>query len=254
MISQSFRPGTILAALFAAALAVGTLAGCQAPGAVPAAHGPTAGFSNPAQPGATSDAASALATLPVKGRAPKTGYDRVVQFGAAWTDACGDLWCRNGLDTRNDILSRDLTDVVCRTPVPAAAPHCVVGSGTLADPYTGTTISFVRGSATSSAVQIDHRVALSNAWQTGAQQLSQQQRIDLANDPLNLQSTDGPTNQAKGDGDAATWLPPHKGYRCDYVAHQIAVKKKYSLWVTRAEHDAMASVLASCPGQALPTA
>lgn len=194
------------------------------------------------QPAFATKAMDLLATLPVKGRAPKTGYDRAL-FGQAWADVD-----RNGCDTRNDMLKRDLTAIAYTNSVP-----CKVQSGTLADPYTGTTISFLRGSATSSAVQIDHVVALSDAWQKGAQQLTTEQRMAFANDPLNLQATDGPTNMRKGAGDAATWLPPNKGFRCEYVARQISVKATYSLWVTRAEHDAMARTLASCAGQLAPT-
>jgi hypothetical protein len=195
-----------------------------------------------AQPAFATRAIDLLAALPVKGRAPKTGYDRAL-FGQAWLDVD-----RNGCDTRNDMLKRDLTGITFTNSVP-----CKVQSGTLADPYTGTTVSFQRGSATSSAVQIDHVVALSDAWQKGAQQLTVEQRTAFANDPLNLQSTDGPTNMKKGDGDAATWLPPNKGFRCEYVARQISVKATYSLWVTQAEHDAMARILADCAGQLAPT-
>lgn len=195
-----------------------------------------------AQPAYATKALDLLATLPIKGRAPKTGYDRA-QFGQAWADVD-----RNGCDTRNDILKRDLTGITYTNSVP-----CKVQSGTLADPYTGTSINFVRGAATSTAVQIDHVVALSDAWQKGAQQLTLEQRTALANDPLNLQATDGPTNQQKGDGDAATWLPPNKGFRCEYVARQISVKATYGLWVTQAEHDAMARILGDCSGQLAPT-
>ena len=102
-------------------------------------------------------------------------------------------------------------------------------------------------------MQIDHVVALSDAWQKGAQQLSMAMREQLANDPLELLAVDGPANQAKGDGDAATWLPPNKPYRCAYVARQIAVKQKYHLWVTSAERDAMQKILSGCAGQALPS-
>ncbi|MFF1384623.1 DUF1524 domain-containing protein [Arthrobacter sp. NPDC058288] len=194
------------------------------------------------QPAFATKAVDLLATLPIKGRAPKTGYDRAL-FGQAWADVD-----RNGCDTRNDILKRDLTGITYTNSVP-----CKVQSGTLADPYTGTSISFLRGSATSSKVQIDHVVALSDAWQKGAQQLTTEQRTAFANDPLNLQATDGPTNIKKGDGDAATWLPPNKGFRCEYVARQISVKATYSLWVTQAEHDAMARILGDCSGQLAPT-
>lgn len=122
-------------------------------------------------------------------------------------------------------------------------------SGTLANPYTGKTIDFVRGNTTSLEVQIDHVVALMNAWETGAQQLTQAQRVSLANDPLNLMAVDGPTNSREGAGDAATWLPPQKSFRCAYVARQLSVKATYGLWVTQAEHDAIARILASCPDE-----
>ncbi|MBT2568652.1 DUF1524 domain-containing protein [Arthrobacter sp. ISL-85] len=191
---------------------------------------------------ATVQAADLLETLPIKGRAPKTGYERSL-FGPTWADVD-----QNGCDTRNDILNRDLTDITYVNSVP-----CTVKTGVLADPYTGTVIDFVRGTTTSSAVQIDHVVALSDAWQKGAQQLTTERRTAFANDPLNLQATDGPTNQQKGDGDAATWLPPVKGFRCEYVARQVSVKARYSLWVTQAEHDAIAGILANCPGQPAPT-
>lgn len=181
-----------------------------------------------------------LETLPIKGRAPKTGYTRS-QFGQAWTDDVDVAGGHNGCDTRNDILRRDLTNVAFRS-----GSNCVVAGGVLHDVYTAKTIDFTRGQTTSTAVQIDHMVALSNAWQTGAQALSVQQRTNLANDPLNLQAVDGPTNEAKGDGDAATWLPPNKTYRCTYVTRQVEVKAKYHLWVTQAEHDAIAGLLKNC--------
>ena len=193
-------------------------------------------------PAARGDAASALATLPVKGRAPKTGYTRE-QFGPAWSDID-----RNGCDQRNDVLARDMDGETFKP----GTRDCVVATGTLNDPYTGRTIAFTRGQGTSEKVQIDHVVALSNAWQTGAQQLDAPTRTKLGNDPLNLMAVDGPTNQAKGDGDAATWLPPSRGYRCTYVARQVAVKAKYRLWITQAEHDAIDGILAGCPGQELP--
>nr|WP_238423047.1 DUF1524 domain-containing protein [Gordonia sp. 'Campus'] len=190
---------------------------------------------------AANEALATLNTLAVKGRAPKTGYDRAL-FGQAWTDDVNVDGGRNGCDTRNDILRRDLTGIV----VKPGSNGCSVQSGTLADPYTGRSISFVRGQQTSSAVQIDHVVALSDAWQKGAQQLSPAQRADFANDPRNLQAVDGPTNQAKGDGDAATWLPPNRSYRCTYVARQVEVKAAYKLWVTQAEKDAITRILGDC--------
>jgi hypothetical protein len=197
---------------------------------------------DPPAPPPTGDAATALAALPVKGRAPQTGYDRE-QFGQSWRDID-----RNGCDQRNDVLARDLTEVEFRP----GTNSCVVQTGQLADPYTGETVPFQRGQDTSDDVQIDHVVALSNAWQTGAQQLDAATREWFANDPLNLMATEGEVNQAKGDGDAATWLPPARGFRCTYVARQVAVKTKYQLWVTAAERDAIARILGDCPGQELP--
>lgn len=189
-----------------------------------------------------SPASEALKTLEIKGRAPKTGYTRT-QFGDGWAKI-GDC------DTRNRILARDMTSIVY---VPALdLTVCKVASGTLNDPYTGKIIQFVRGETTSDDVQIDHVVALSDAWQKGAQLLTPEERVKLANDPLELLAVDGNANQQKSDGDAATWLPANKSYRCSYVARQIAVKKKYRLWVTRSEYDAMASILNSCPQQTLP--
>jgi hypothetical protein len=179
-----------------------------------------------------------LDTLPIKGRAPKTGYERA-QFGPAWSDDVTVPDGHNGCDTRNDILRRDLVDI----EIKPGTNDCVVASGVLNDPYTGAAIAFQRGRGTSRAVQIDHVVALSDAWQKGAQQWDEPTRRNFANDPLNLQATSGPINEQKGDGDAATWLPPNKSYRCDYVSRIIDVKSGYGLWVTQAEHDAMARIL-----------
>ncbi len=183
-------------------------------------------------------AVDALTKLEIKGRAPKTDYARE-QFGANWL-------VKNGCDTRNIILHRDLINAV-------VDESCNVVSGTLNDPYAGKVIEFKRGSSTSNAVQIDHVVALSDAWQKGAQQWTLNQRIALANDPLELLAVDGAANLEKSDSDAATWLPSNKSFRCEYVARQIAVKQKYNLWVTSAEHDAIALVLTKCSNQLLPS-
>ena len=188
-----------------------------------------------AQPKAT----TILAKLAIKGRAPKTGYDREL-----FSDGWGEI---GSCDLRNYILARDLDRVTWRT-----SPACTVATGRLTDPYTGKVINFVRGVGTSNAVQIDHVVAVSDAWQKGAQKLSSIQRYNFYNDPLNLLAVDGPTNSQKSDSDAASWLPPRRAYWCSYVARQIAVKYKYKLWVTQAERNAMARVLKSCPDRLIP--
>nr|WP_231122157.1 DUF1524 domain-containing protein [Mycobacterium intracellulare] len=196
-----------------------------------------------------SAASTKLATLAIKGRAPKTGYDRS-QFGPAWTDDVTVTYGHNGCDTRNDILRRDLVAVELKP----ASNGCTVLAGVLHDPYTGSTVEFHRGQGTPSQVQIDHVVALSDAWQKGAQQWDAAQRRNFANDPINLQATTASVNEQKGDGDAATWLPPNKSYRCAYVSRIVDVKSTYGLWVTQAEHDAIARVLATCGGAAVAPA
>lgn len=191
----------------------------------------------PPSPPGTGTAAAALQKLAVKGRAPKTGYSRD-QFGGGWATVAG---CA----TRDRILRRDLFDITY-----VAGSTCRVRSGTLDDPYTGKTIKYVRGGV--SEVDIDHVVALLDAWQKGAQQWTRTRRKAFANDPLDLLAVSSSANRAKGDADAATWLPPNKSFRCDFVARQIAVKRKYGLWVTGAERGAMERVLARCPRQRLP--
>ena len=198
---------------------------------------------SPSQADSVASGLSIIEAQVTKGRAAKTGYTRA-QFGQTWADVD-----RNGCDTRNDILKRDLTAEVFKEKT----RDCVVLSGTLIDPFSGETINFVRGNVSSMEVQIDHVVALSNAWQTGAFKLSIKERTAFANDPLNLLAVKGRLNSQKGDGDAATWLPPLKSFRCDYVARQIAVKIKYRLWFTAPEKEAMVRILKSCPEKALPT-
>lgn len=226
-------------------LAAAVMAGCTPAGPDP----PTSGAAGragttPAAPtmrgSAPVDAAAARASLervPVKGRAPKTGYSRE-RFGPAWADVDGD-----GCDTRNQLLGdRELT----RVRFQPGTGGCVVLEGDLADPYVPRAIRYRRGGDYANAVDLDHVVALGDAWAKGAQQLSATQRTRFANDPLNLRAVDPSANRSKGDSDAASWLPRNRAFRCEYVATQIAVKVKYRLWVTRAERDAMRRVLGGC--------
>jgi hypothetical protein len=186
----------------------------------------------------TGDAITALNKLEVKGRAPKTGYTRS-QF-PHWSDPD-----RNGCDARNEILKRDLTDITYK----AGTRECKVIAGQLLDPFSGKVIIF---SPTKVVIDIDHVVSLSNAWQTGAAYFDKNTRLLIANDPLNLLAVDAKLNRQKGDGDAATWLPPNKSFRCEYVARQVAVKSKYGLWVTKPEKVAIDKILSTCVGQQLP--
>lgn len=163
-------------------------------------------------------------------------YDRQA-FGQRWADTD-----HNGCDTRNDILARDLA----RPTFKPGTRDCVVLTGTLAEPYTGTTIQFQRGDKGSALVQIDHVVALADAWRSGAWQWDAQRRQEFANDPENLLAVDGAANEDKSASSADQWLPPNAAFRCDYVKRQIAVKYAYGLSVTQAEQDAMATQLTTC--------
>jgi hypothetical protein len=192
----------------------------------------------PASAASGPSALVAVEQLQVKGKAPKTGYER-----SLFSDGWGDI---GSCDVRNFILKRDMKSVKLRD-------YCKVDTGVLLDPYTGKTINFKYGVGTSSAVQIDHVVALGDAWQKGAQNISSAKRYALYNDPLNLLAVDGPTNASKGDSDASAWLPPNKAYRCAYVARQVAVKLKYKLWVISAEKTAIKRVLSTCPTEKLPS-
>ena len=249
----------------AVGLAASLLAGCGAPGDADVAAGsptqvstpgaeleptpasePSAGSTPEAradpdpEAGTHGGALALLGALAVKGRAPMTGYDRD-EFGQAWADVD-----RNGCDTRNDVLRRDLA----RTVLKPGTGDCVVLSGdSPSDPYTAAVIRFERGDG---QIQIDHVVALADAWQKGAGTWESRKRIAFGNDPLNLLAVASAANQQKGAGDAATWLPANVGYRCAYVARQVAVKAKYEVWVTEAEREAMARVLAGCPDEQAP--
>ncbi|PLS30686.1 deoxyribonuclease [Bifidobacterium margollesii] len=191
---------------------------------------------------ATGGAADALGRLTVVDAPKPNSQYRRDAFGFREYDPDG-----NGCDARNDVLARDLKNVTYRN-----AERCKVDSGILDDPYTGRTIEFRRGAKTSAAVQIDHVVALNDAWRSGASTWNTRRRYEFANDPYNLLAVDGPANEDKGDANAADWMPPNKDFGCEYVARQIGVKSKYGLTVTGREKTAMLKVLHDCPGQPLP--
>ncbi|MBR1874871.1 HNH endonuclease [Candidatus Saccharibacteria bacterium] len=181
-----------------------------------------------------------LEKLEVKGRAPKTGYERT-KFYDSWPT-------ESGCNLRQRILKRDFGETA-----KLSSDNCTVISGSLYEPYTGQELTFTEKTQISKGLQIDHVVALSDAWQKGAQYMTNETRFNIATDPLNLIAVDSSANQQKSDGDAATWLPKNKGFRCQYVARQVAVKHKYGLWVTEAEKDAISRVLSSCPDERIPT-
>lgn len=178
-------------------------------------------------------AAEVLAELEVKGRAPKTGYTRE-EFYGGWPTV-------EGCSLRQKIIRREFGETA------VILDGCNVVAGEFDEPYTGAHMVFNNREEIGKGIQIDHVVALSDAWQKGAQYMSYEVRNAIATDPLNLLAVDGSANNQKSDGDAATWLPSNKKFRCQYVARQISVKYKYKLWVTEAEKEAMGRVLLNCP-------
>lgn len=184
------------------------------------------------------EARQALDRLVVRPEGSMDGFSRD-KFGPQWADVD-----HNGCDTRNDILARDLTDVTFR----AGTHDCVVETGTLAyEPYTGRTdVQFVKGGSLDQSLDIEHVVALGQAWASGAATWDAESRRQYANDPLVLFTADPSANRAKGDASADEWLPENQAYQCTYVERQIEIKERYSLSVTPAEKNTMGGVLDDC--------
>jgi Protein of unknown function (DUF1524) len=209
---------------------------------VPAAPAPGAGTEH--LPAGILDAVAARAavgTLRVLPKGSLTGYERDCGagagcvFGPAWADVD-----HNGCDTRNDVLHRDLTGIQVRP----GTHDCVVVAGTLADPYTGTTVAFTKAEA--GKVQIDHVVPLAAAWTQGAAGWTPAQREQFANDPGNLIATESGPNEAKGDDTADEWVPPSAAFGCAYARVIVTVKERYSLAVTQSELGALERLLGTC--------
>jgi hypothetical protein len=195
-------------------------------------------------PAGTLDPAAAsavLAQLRVADKGSLAGYERDCGagagcvFGPAWADVDG-----NGCDQRNDVLHRDLTRIEVRD----GTHGCIVVAGTLADPYTGTTVPFTKADA--GEVPIDHVVPLAAAWTEGAATWTAQRREDFANDLDNLIATTREQNSAKGDSTAEEWVPADPAYGCSYATVVVTVKQEYGLTVTGAEADALRGLLATC--------
>lgn len=211
----------------------------------PSTHLPTSGTAQPrtGAPSAPAETSSAegvygsslemLAAIPARTdeRVPEYRRD---QFGTGWLDTDG-----NGCDTRNDILARDLDDIVVDT-------RCRVLSGTLVDQYTGTTIAFTRGETSSQAVQIDHIFPLAQAWYGGAWRWSDEERAAFANDPAELIAVDGPTNNSKGAKTISQWTPPNPSYQCEYAASYVEVAYLYQLSMSSTDKAAATRILEAC--------
>ena len=234
----------VLLGLFVVTIGVGIWLHFQNAPAPPPSGSPQATSTSAATPPAPRspgyDAVRAtLDRLPVKGWDRNTDFARY-RFGEAWSDDVNVEFGHNGCNTRDDVLRRDLVDLVVRPGT------CFAQSGTLRDPYRGETIAFVRGSDTSDAVQVDHVVSLADAWYKGARDWDDKRRRDFANDPRNLLAVGSKVNFDKAFRDATGWLPPNAAFRCEFVARQVDVKAAYGLWLSRNEKRAMEDVLAGC--------
>lgn len=172
------------------------------------------------------------------------GDYRRAAFGDAWDDANLAPGGRNGCDTRNDILERDLTD---KTYVETRQCRRAVARGTLRDPYTNASISFVRGNRVGASVQIDHIVPLAYAWDMGARGWSDALRKRFANDPANLLAVAGQANQDKGDLPPGQWMPPNAAFRCQYAMQFIAVLRGYGLRVDAPSAAQLRDAAGGCP-------
>jgi len=137
-----------------------------------------------------------------------------------------------GCPIRQRVLSRDMSSV-------RRGPGCSVTEGVLADPYTGATLTRLAD------IEIDHLVALGDAWRSGASRWDLGERARFAVDPDNLLAVARRANQDKGSKTPDQWWPRPAEW-CDYARRWIAVKARYGLHVTRAERDALARMLGSC--------
>jgi len=199
---------------------------------------PTATSSAPPRPGSTPTAAQGalvamIDALPVSSSTPPAKYVRA-DFGAAWADTD-----RNGCDTRNDVLARDLLDAQTKPDTRG----CVVTSGVLHDPYTGTTLTWTKAGG---GIDIDHVVPLEQAWAAGAWTWTTERREQFANDLPELQATVSSTNRAKGDSPIQTWTPPDPTYLCTYTTRWVQTKTTWQLTVTQDEKTRLLHLATNC--------
>ena len=188
--------------------------------------------------------ADVLAGITVVAVRPR-GYDYLRSaFGDAWDDDTSAPGGRNGCDTRNDILARDLDD---KTYVAIKRCPQAVATGELRDPYTNATVAFTRGPKVGESVQIDHIVPLAYAWDMGARDWTAQMRARFANDPANLLAVAGQANQDKGDLPPGEWMPPNTAFHCTYAMQFIEVLRGYRLVVDEASARELREASASCP-------
>ncbi|MFT4187180.1 MAG: HNH endonuclease family protein [Aeromicrobium sp.] len=229
--------------LAGAALAVcAAVVGVLWPDVIPEGEGSPSATPSATTPPPTGEPAEQLARLRVVERNPDglPPYRRDA-FGSAWADIDG-----NGCDQRDDVLLRDADPATVVVGRQRACDHDVL-AGTWTDPYNGTVVTLddLKNPSQAQAVQIDHIVALAEAWRSGAAEWTDDQRRLYANDLDNLVAAHGPTNAGKGSYDPASWRPKQQ-FQCEYATTWIAVKRRWDLAADASEVAALADMLATC--------
>ena len=175
------------------------------------------------------DAKFVLASIKVENEY-KSGYRR--SLFVHWSDLDG-----NGCDTREEVLKRDSISK------PQVDPYrCYVVAGDWYSKYDGKTLS------DRSDVDIDHVVALKEAWDSGAWAWSMSQRQAFANDLTDRRTLIAVTdrvNASKSDKDPSNWMPPLKSYWCTYLGDWISVKARWGLSMDQSEFGRIKNLLAS---------
>ena len=175
------------------------------------------------------DAKSVLSSIRVENEY-KTGYKRSLFIH--WADLNGD-----GCDTREEVLKRDSISK------PQVDPYrCYVVAGDWASPYDGKNLSD-RGD-----VDIDHVVALKEAWDSGAWAWSESQRKAYANDMTDRRTLIAVTdrvNMSKSDKDPSNWMPPLRSYWCTYLGDWISVKARWGLSMDQSEFGRISNLLSN---------
>lgn len=178
-----------------------------------------------------------LATIEVE-RETQDGYSR--ELFPHWIDADGD-----GCDTRAEVLIRDAGGTA-----QVDAFGCAVIEGDWYSPYDD------RHLTDPTQIQIDHVVALKEAWDSGARDWDPDRRMRFANDlddPWTLIAVSGESNNAKGAADPSNWMPPHRGDWCRYLAVWVAIKARWALSMDESEYGRIRNLLnGTCAGTTMP--
>lgn len=174
----------------------------------------------------TSTVISQLDGLPVETEGSMTGYDR---------DEFNHWVTRDGCDTRESVLARDGDGV-------EAGSDCRPTSGDWFSEYDGE--SFTDGSD----LDVDHVVPLAEAWRSGADSWSADERESFANDLEGPQliAVSASSNRSKGDQDPSSWWPTRTSYACTYAKMWVATKYRWGLALQSAEKTALANQLETC--------